>query len=84
MLATVAVVTQDVGTVYERLGSDSQLTAPELATLINLYSNVVPAGRFKVVDHKWLALVYPDADSAIALLVSQLPRAEMDPTILTV
>lgn len=81
---TVAVVAHVDGTVYERLGSDSHVTAPFEATLMNLYVNVVPAGRFTETLHRGLLVVYPLAESAIALAVFQLPSCEMDPTILMV
>lgn len=84
LLATVAVVSHVAGTVYWRLGSDSQVTAPLEATLMNLYWNVVPDGRFTAMLQRWLLLVYPLADRAIALAVFQLPSSAMDPTILTV
>ena len=51
-LLTITAVLQVLGTVYERLGSDSQFTVPELCTLMNLYWNVVPAARVTVVDHR--------------------------------
>ena len=84
LLATVAVVSHVAGTVYWRLGSDSHVTAPFDATLMNLYWNVVPDGKLSAMLQRWLLLVYPLADRAIALAVFQLPSCEMDPTILTV
>jgi hypothetical protein len=84
VLLTVTAVSQVFGTVKVRLGSASQLTVPELATLINLYSNDVPAAIVTVVDHKWFELVYCDADSAGALPVFQLPSSAIEPTTLTV
>lgn len=44
MLLTATVEAQPFGTVYDRFGSLSHVTAPDEATLMNLYSNVVPAG----------------------------------------
>jgi hypothetical protein len=77
-------LSQPFGTVYTRFAPDSNVTAPLLSTLINLYSNEVPAGRFIEVDHVGLDAVYLSADSADAEAVSQLLSCEMDPTILTV
>jgi len=73
-----------VGTVYDLLGSLSQVTPPLDATLTNLYWNVVPAGKLTVALHLGLLLVYCDADSAGAAPTSQLPSCEMEPTILMV
>lgn len=70
-----------VGTVYERLGSDSHVTAPLLATLMYLYWKVVPGGRLTVVCHRWFELVYCEALSAMALPGAQEPRAAMLPTL---
>ena len=69
---------------YERFGSDSQVTAPVDETLMNLYSNVVPGAMFKVTLHRGLLAVYPLAERAMALAVFQLPSAAMDPTTLIV
>jgi hypothetical protein len=51
---------------------------------MNLYSNLVPAGRSIVVVQSGFAVVYLAADRAGADAVFQPPSCEMDPTILTV
>jgi len=51
---------------------------------MNLYSKLVPAGRFSVVVQSGFDEVYCEADSAGAFAVSQLPSCEMEPTILIV
>jgi hypothetical protein len=79
-----AVVVQVLGTVYDRLGSLSHVTAPEDATLMNLYWKVVPAGRLTVYDQTGLRFVYAAADRAGADEVSQLPSWAMEPEILIV
>lgn len=72
------------GTVYDLLGSLSQVTEPLLDTLINLYWNVVPTGREVVIDHKGLLLVYPEAERGSAAPVFHEPSCGMDPAILMV
>lgn len=84
LVDTDAVVTPQLdGTVYDLFGSDSQVTEPELDTLMNLYSTVVPAGRLTVPVQMGLLLVYEPALRVIALDGFQLPRAEMLPTLET-
>lgn len=51
---------------------------------MNLYSKLVPAGRFKVAVQRGLELVYFDADNAGALAVFHEPSCEMLPAILIV
>lgn len=52
--------------------------------LMYLYSNDWPAGSEIVTFHKGFVDVYSEALSEMALLVFQLPRAAMLPTILMV
>jgi hypothetical protein len=49
---------------------------------MNLYSNLVPAGRPIVVVQRGLVVVYFDAESCGAEFLSQLPSCEMEPAIL--
>lgn len=66
--------THPVGTVYDRLGSLSQVTEPELLVfLMNLYWNEVPTGSVTVAYHNGLDDVYLSADNATALAAFQLP-----------
>jgi len=51
-----------------------------LVFLKYLYWKLVPAGRLMVPVQRWLLLVYWEAESAIAELVSQLPSWEIEPT----
>lgn len=51
---------------------------------MNLYSKLVPAGRFNVPVQRGLELVYFDADNAGALAVFHEPSCEMLPAILIV
>ena len=60
------------------------MTAPLLATLINLYWITVPAAKLIVTSHNGLLVVYCDAESAIALAGAQLPSAAIEPAILMV
>lgn len=69
------------GTVNVWLGSASQVTSPELSTLINLYSTTLLGVRLTVTAHSGLLVVYADALSAIASSVSQVPRAETFPEL---
>jgi hypothetical protein len=80
VFTTAVDVPQADGTVYERFGSLSQVTDPLLETRMNLYWKVVPAGRVTVTYQRLLLEVYLLALRATALLVSQLPSWEMDPT----
>ena len=66
------------------MGSDSHVIELSVLTTMYLYRIDCPAGRVMVTDQRGLLEVYDDALSATALLVSQLPRASMLPTILTV
>lgn len=50
---------------------------------MNLYSNLVPAGKPIVVVQRGLAVVYLDAESCGAEFVFQLPSCETEPAILT-
>ena len=79
-----AVVEQVLGTVYERLGSASQVIEPSLLTTMYLYWMVCPAGRVTVPFQRGLLELYDEALRVTALLVSQFPRAATLPTILTV
>lgn len=51
---------------------------------MNLYSKLVPAGKFTVPLHSGFADVYCDADNATAFAVFQLPSCAIEPAILTV
>jgi hypothetical protein len=57
---------------------------PSVFTTMYLYSKLCPAGNETVAFHKGLLAVYEDAFSVMALLVSQLPRLAILPTIFTV
>jgi hypothetical protein len=83
-LLTVTALEHPRGTVYDLLGSLSQVAVPEDATLMNLYWKVVPAGRVIVEVHRGFVLVYLDAESAGAEFAFQLPSWEMDPMTLMV
>jgi len=73
-----------LGTVKERLGSLSQVTAPEDSTLTNLYSKDLPGARLREYVQRWLESVYLAADMAGALSTDQLPSSGIDPTTLMV
>jgi hypothetical protein len=70
--------------VNARFGSLSQLTVPELATLIYLYWKIVPGNNDTVYDHRWFDDVYPDADKAGADPASQFPSCGTEPATLIV
>lgn len=69
------------GTVNVWLGSASQVTSPEVSTLMNLYSTTLLGARFTLTAHSGLLEVYCDALSATASEVSQLPRDETFPEL---
>lgn len=82
VLVTV-VLLHSTGTLYGRFGSLSQCTLPLLPARIYLYSKLAPAGSLTVAYQRWLLSVYLPGLKATALLVSQFPRAPVDPTSFT-
>jgi len=61
---TVTAEAQLLGTVKDRLRSLSQVTVPELATLIYLYVKVGPAARVTAQDQSGFAEVYWNTERA--------------------
>ena len=84
MVETVVAVAHDAATVRVWFGSASQETVPLDETLMNLYETTAPAANSMVTDHSGFDEAYWLALSSTALLVSQLPRAAVFPTILIV
>lgn len=68
-----------LGTVYERLGSLSQVYAPLLLLRIYLYEKLVPGAKLTVTYHKLLLLVYLLALRALADAGAHEPRAALLP-----
>lgn len=56
------------------------MIAPSVPIRRYLYEKLVPAGMLIVPDHRGLVLVYCAASSEMALLVSQLPSCDIEPT----
>jgi hypothetical protein len=72
------------GTVYDLLGSLSQVDVPEFDTFTNLYVIACPGVIFKVMFHTGLLEVYCEAESAGAFEICQLPSCAVLPAILIV